>query len=105
MGSHLATPQKPCLPLCATVDEATAGYIGNIKAKLLLLQYYKEVFLPMFQQSPLFTTEEGVLQRHSINHFLVHFTSIVRQMSINTLLTYLVSLRLSLSPWQLSDDV
>lgn len=41
----------------------------------------------------------------ALNHFLVHSTSIVRQMSINTLLTYLVSLRLSLSPWQLSDDV
>lgn len=62
-------------------------------------------FLLVYQQSPIFTTEEEVLQRHSDNHFLVHSTSIVRQTSINTLLTYRVSLRLSLSPWQLSDDV
>lgn len=63
-------------------------------------------FLLVYQLSPVFTTDEAVLQRHSNrNHFLVHSTSIIRQMSINTLLTYLVSLRLSLSPWQLSDVV
>lgn len=75
-------------------------YQGQAAAALL-----SEANFLLASQSPIFTTEEAVLQRHSNNHFLVHSTSIVRQMSINTLLAYLVSVRLSLSPWQLSDDV